>query len=200
MKTGILAFISIVAAGSIIWYFAILNPPRAMESDDLETVMSDPSTSEAQKTDTDTTQEKTAFQSDSGTYLGYIKKLYSGESNSWYLDIDYVAWFSEHENTCKNSEEDNRPIPLCNPGGFLIQNNDPHTRSVRIDPKVSVSVYKQGDSSVTLETFDFNDWVQCINKPEANPTLYNFGNCTVAPYDITLKNGMTTRIRERYVP
>lgn len=70
--------------------------------------------------------------------MGYITDVYE-IGGKRYLKIDYVQWLSHSNTTCWIQKEI-KGIPMCNPNGYLIVNDNPLIRTFEITPDAELSI------------------------------------------------------------
>lgn len=124
--------------------------------------------------------------------VGYIKLVYD-QSGKKYLDIDYVQWLSGEAARAAAIEDKGCKPEECIPNGYYIRNRNAQLRTYEISEKAIV-LSLEGDltqgKAITLKHFIeiFEDTAQSTQWLRESL------------YDIEVKEGIVTRIAQRYQP
>jgi len=130
-----------------------------------------------------------APESGSGTVkVGYVKKLYRQNGKNS-LDFDEVKWLSASDGTCVSTAGEKPDVPVCNPNGFLILNENEDTEIYEVTAttvkKTSEFAYSEtGERTIGYESF-------------VNLGAEHFA---ATPYAIEVADGTITKITEKYIP
>jgi len=69
--------------------------------------------------------------------IGYIKSVFDKNSGK-YLTIDYIQWLTQTDGTCRSNLEGNSNVPVCNPNGYLIVNDNSQLRTFEISENAAI--------------------------------------------------------------